>query len=132
MDDCRPETAFEESGLDCLCIEVCRTLRTKVNILLRLIRFDADLKQLSLLSADNLHNLTADRRCKENVLRHLVCHYGSTREHLIALPYKEFRNKPPKVSRLDGNNVRGNHLSGVEGRRSFERNVQTLFQIDVV
>ena len=128
----RPETAFEKCLSDAIRIEFRRLPHPEIDIFLSRIGLDADFKQLSLFSTDNLHHLSAYRGCEKNVLSHLVCHYRCACKDFFAFLNEKFGNETAEIRRFDGDNVRSNHLPGVQGRFSFYGNIQTLFQIDVV
>ena len=128
----RPETALEKCLCDTLRIELRWLLHAEIDIFLSRVGLDADFKQLSLFSTDNLHHLSAYRGREKNVLSHLVCHYRCACKNLFAFLHEKFGNKTAEIRRLDGDNVRSNHLPGVQGRFPFYGNIQTLFQIDVV
>ena len=119
----RPETALEKCLCDTLRIELRWLLHAEIDIFLSRVGLDADFKQLSLFATDHFDHFSTDWRCEDYVLSHLVSHHRCACKDLFAFLHEKFGNETAEIRRLDGDNVRSNHLPGGEGRLSFQWNV---------
>ena len=132
LDKGRPKAALHEQGLYLVSVKGVDLTDIEFQIFLFGVSLDAYLKQLPLFPPDNLCHRTAYRRCEKNVWSFLVSQNRRACEHLVTFPDKQSRFQTAEISRLDGDNVRHYHLSGLLGCNSRNRDIQTFFQINVV
>ena len=89
-------------------------------------------KQLPFVSPDHLLHSAAHRRREEDVRNILVRHHRRSGQYPVALLDKQPRHKALEIGRTDGDNVRNNRLFGLKLRPSIDREVEALFQIELV
>ena len=79
-----------------------------------------------------LFHCTAHGRSEKNVGILFVGEYGGAGEYFVTFLDKESRDESFEISWFDGNNFRNHRPHDFLGSGTLYRNVEALFQIDVV
>ena len=130
LDKRSPQTGVQEDLLNPG--GVCGSLGPEVHVLLGGIGLYQNCQQLSLFAPDNLLYGAADGRGEQNLGTLFVGHHGGACLHSVALLHQQPGNQAFEAGGLYGNDVRNHGFDDFGGCNTFDGNVQTLFQIEIV
>ena len=130
LDEGVPKAGFQEEVLDG--VRIGGDLRAEVRVGLLGVGLHQDGQELSLLTPDDAAHRTADRRGDEDPGILLVGHDRGTGENTVALLHEESRKEPFEISGLYGDGSRFDGLGDFPGGGTLYRNVEALFQIEMV
>ena len=132
LDERWPKSAFEKDCPDVGILEVVDFLRSEVKMFLLCIRFDSHFKKFPLFTSDNGLDCSADRRSEENLRGCFVCKDRCSAQNLIAFLHEKFGYKTSEVGGFQCNHGAHNIFLCLLDCTSRNRNVQPLFQLNVV
>ena len=130
LDEGTPQTGLQEKVLGFL--GRFGSFGTEVHELLVGIGLYQNCQQFSLFAPDDSAYRTADRRGEQNLGTLFVGHHGGACLHRIALLHQQSGNQTLEVGGLDSYDVRNHGFDDLRGCNTLHRNVEALFQSEIV